>query len=963
MSQTFRARPLVYTTLLIAAGLLVSSEPASAGPAVRPPVRPKAPAAKTPATKAPTTKARPTAPTTKAAPKAHPKSVSPADSTSCNSPTQAQCLSPSYLDSACGKSRFDDCKNIVADALKARAARLSKTKMLRPNRTQIPADMRTGARTPGPSNAASNEKMVLYPGGTFPQVGTDQPVDPATAAKAMRNPAWEKNGQKGQAVESCTEYAYEQIYDVGRFIDAAAACRGDGECVYQVAYRSQTPGIARRSLKRKDGKTIPKQFEMPTGRFPKNELFAITHFFSGNLFVKDLLYANGGDEAKVLGNITPIPALEQALATGLLYYEFGSCANACGNANRHFNTAWDWHQNLHARNKNVSDAEYAEHLRRFARFRELVHLWEGSVHDEMARIDKFSKSHALQLPWDLVSKGYFDRINVMQQLQPRIQSFRAGFAKKHGNVKSKAHLPLQQIVAPQAPANQHQIQGALPSGVLAAPLPTSSMSLAPRAPVGKSSATKLPAGKAPVARPKNKASSPAAVGAKNAAQHSQAASPALANWAKQLGSKDPYLTDAERAEIQKCSSARGPEFAFGGPISCQIGVFLRHEWKRKEAGQKSCLDLSHTDCDWRPALFEHEVLTQVPLLDTQLEHEQYCVDYTSAGKFAPAANNLNQAEAILAANKALIEDAWEELEPYHVATTQAGVKLRGDAGQREGAGNKKLFRAEFGYGAGWDIESRQKNAEGEVCRLGGGIDAESDFTVWILDKSFKVFGANFAAEAGKPSNDTFRAKGWLELVGQTVVGSKQWSHSTLTANAPMLMRQIPLGAKPSVTVTVGPVPVTMSAWGDVSSGLYQDATGSASSGCDPNGTAFRVESTFAPYISASAKAQAGVGVPGASVGVRAALNLLTLSLPTRAGLITKMQQNQNQSVPTLVFDTDLKLRLDTLSGWIALYFEFLFTSEEVVLGRWNGLSATIPLMPRLETSIPVFALREGPKKN
>ena len=926
-------RPLVYTTLLAGAGLLLSAESASAGPAARPPR--SAPAAKT----------------TTAAPRA--SAVAPTASTgSCAAPTPAQCLSSAYLGTACGRARFEDCKDAVVDALKQRGASLPKTTILRPNHTQIPADLRTAGRTPGPSDAASDEAMVLYPGGKFPQVGANGPVSPNVAAKSVRNPAWEANGQK---VQSCTEYGYEQIYDVGRFIDAAAACRGDGECVFQVAYRSQTPGIAKRTLRRKDGKPIPEQLAMPTGHFPKNELFALSHFFSGNLSVKDLLYAAGGDEAKVLGDITPIPALEQALATGLLYYEIGGCSKACGNANRSFATAWDWHQKLHHLTRNVREAEHAEYLRRFARFRELVHLWEGSVHDEMARIDSFSASHAIQLPWDLVSKGYFDRINVIKELGPRIQSFRTGFAKRHGNMKSKAHLPLQQIVAPQAPAQGKQIRGALPSGVLAAPLPTSSMGPAP---VGKPAATKLPGASAPVAKPKAKSS----VVAPNAAQSAQVGSSALANWAQQLGSMDPYLTNEERAEMQACGKARGPEFAFGGPISCQIGVFLRHEWKRKEAGQKSCLDLSHADCDWRPALFEQEVLTQVPLLDKQFEHEQYCVDYTSAGVFAPEANNLGAAENILASNKAAIETAWRELEPYHAGTTQNGVKLRGHAGQREGAGNKKLFRAEFGYGAGWSVESRKKNAQGEVCQLGGGIDAESDFTVWILDKSVEVFGANFAAEVGKPSSDTFRLKGWLELLGKTVVGSKQWTHSSLAGNAPMLTRQVPPGLKPSVTVTVGPVPVTMSAWGDLTSGLFQSAQGSAPAACDPKSTGFRVEGTFAPYLSASARAQAGVGVPGASVGVRATLNLLTLSLPTRVGLTTTVQPNQNQSVPTVVFDTDLRLELSTLSGWISLYFEILFVSEEIVLGRWNGLSASIPLVPRLETSIPVFALREGPKK-
>lgn len=70
--------------------------------------------------------------------------------------------------------------------------------------------------------------------------------------------------------------------------------------------------------------------------------------------------------------------------------------------------------------------------------------------------------------------------------------------------------------------------------------------------------------------------------------------------------------------------------AFGlGPISCQIGQFIRYEWKRKAKGHRSCLDPAIDDCDWSPMMFKARFIEGLPYLDEQNEAENYCIDYTN----------------------------------------------------------------------------------------------------------------------------------------------------------------------------------------------------------------------------------------------------------------------------------------------------------------------------------------------
>jgi hypothetical protein len=77
----------------------------------------------------------------------------------------------------------------------------------------------------------------------------------STANTAPQHPTWEANGAQ---VASCAEYAFEDTYDLSRFIEAAESCATNAECVYQLAQLAATPGLNRTLLK-KNGQQMPFQ--------------------------------------------------------------------------------------------------------------------------------------------------------------------------------------------------------------------------------------------------------------------------------------------------------------------------------------------------------------------------------------------------------------------------------------------------------------------------------------------------------------------------------------------------------------------------------------------------------------------------------------------------------------------------------------------------------------------------------
>lgn len=408
------------------------------------------------------TPSKPTTPTT-----AGPKPVDQAAVGDCEPPSASQCLTPGYVESLCGRLNRATCAPVVIARLKTfhEAVVAPVVKMLRPGRHELPVDLRGGKYFPykGP-------KTPFVRAGSHPlaRAGLDGlsidrlgRVDAATAAQAHRNPAWAANGQ---AVTSCAEFAYEKVHDLARFIDAAAACRGDRSCVLDVAFLPQAPGIAERTLVRSDGQPLPawNQFPVYRGVLPKNDMFA-----AGASFVR----SRG---ANPLPATPELSALEAALTTGNMYYRTDCVGNQCDD--RKFADEWKWHRAMRQRTAKVSEAEFEEYERRRAEFRALMASWNAAVQKELNAIPEEA---ARVLPYDMRTVDPLARLDIARGFVREAQIQEQKFRKSATPQQLKKALG--EAGGQGAVGGQGALQRGAVTGVLAMPAPTQKPETQPQA--------------------------------------------------------------------------------------------------------------------------------------------------------------------------------------------------------------------------------------------------------------------------------------------------------------------------------------------------------------------------------------------------------------------------------------------------------------------------------------------------
>ncbi|MBK9752412.1 MAG: hypothetical protein IPO88_02700 [Nannocystis sp.] len=828
---------------------------------------------------------------------------------SCPAPSFAQCTSEAYLASACGKSRTGACTALVEDKLKTfhEATEAPAYKMLRPGRHQLPDDLRQGKyfKYAGPQTdimQRANHQIgrTRIAGLSLPRM---QRVAASDAAKVHRNPAWEANGQK---ITSCEEYGYEWMYDVARFIDASAACKGDQDCVFDVAFMDQTPGLADRTLRRKDGKLFGPPgvgFEMQSyaGILPKNEILA-----AGPEFVR----SHG---ATPLASTPQLTALETAMTTGATYYRT-DCKSGCND--RKFASEWKWHKALRQTTANLSPAEFEEYERRKAKFRRLLSSWNAAVSAELAQIPE---EQARVFPFDARTRDPLERLDIIQRYirDARVQEqlFRQKatplqLKQALGEVKSPAQQGGQGMQGARAPG--------LPTAWLAAPAPKVDKPAAP------SSSTQ--AGAAALAR------------ARVADPHTDLA----------LG----RASGAPTMIANPCVGYEdwGSELLKRGPISCEIGQFLRVEWQRKQDGKKSCLDLGSRDCDWTPEMLSARFLDRLPSVSWQDYFEEECRTWT--GGTLTNKNSLDEVTAYIEEMKQVVGAAKRELQAYERPGGKGYARSWDD---REVMGDKKWFGAEYHYDLGFEVDV-VKRSNNKVCELGGGFHAAAGFDAYMINSTIKVVDAELSSDLNKAGDHKSKVRSHLTVLGDSLYAVD--TNSTLVSVFESQQYELPPGFRPSFTVPAGPIPITGAAWGELLYGAGLELTATVPA-CNVNNPNFAITAAFVPTIMANAHAQVGVGISGVvSAGIRGALNLVTLSLPFKLGLKTGTQQIANETQPVLSFDMNLVMTLGTLAGRLSLYIEFLLYEQEWELFRWRGVGpAELKLMPPVKVSLPLVGMQ------
>ena len=147
---------------------------------------------------------------------------------------------------------------------------------------------------------------------------------------------------------------------------------------------------------------------------------------------------------------------------------------------------------------------------------------------------------------------------------------------------------------------------------------------------------------------------------------------------------------------------------------------------------------------------------------------------------------------------------------------------------------------------------------------------------------------------------------------------------------------------PSVTIPVGPIPVSIDAGlaggigydGELSGGLLRD--------CPNQRLGANLTGTVAPYATLVGKVSAGIGISGLlEVGVRGKVTLIEIKLPFSLG-VTIAYSDATQEV-SLSGDTNLDIVLSAFGGEIVIFLDTFFSSIEKTITSWPGYTHTLNL--------------------
>ncbi len=829
-------------------------------------------------------------------------------------PSKSQCLSTGYLDK-CAQHR-DECRVHVEGAFKAFRAsaeyKAAKTaKMLRPNKSAIPQELTTGKAFPyaapartrlGPSSNSIASRTKL----TGPVVESSA----GKAKNAHRNKSWETHGDQ---VGSCEEYAYEQVYDWGRFTDASAACRGDWRCQLDLAYMRGTPGIADRTLRRKDGTPLQNQIKQRKGKAPKNAMFALDNA----TIIRSIVLAGGRSLSS--GNPQRLPAtpdreaLIDRLVEGNRHYQFG-CKGACGP--RGHKSEFAFHKAMYDEHRTVSKAEFEEFERRKAEFNRLLKEWAYAVAEEIEATDPKKRRPVREsiLPYDPVVDPYASNAIV-----------RFALKNSAGAPRSKTRKQKRKSVAP-----------------------------------SKASTPKKSRRQQRLQRKRKRRGQRGALNQAGASASTLFAAPS--SQASKIPKTNPGKVDICRS--WKVGSKREREGI--GAHSCRLGQFLQREWDRMAAGEISCLDVDHSVCDWSPMEFQRRFVETVTYLETQANYENECNDWVPSITPKRIAATGTVTYPTLATLEQTIKDrkrkaakAEAKLRPYATPTSN-GKKVDSygrSFEEQDSWGDKKWLATGYRANFDWEVKATKRMGDA-VCELGGNAGGGFDVESWIRGKNVQLIGGDARGRLNEGGNKSFRLDRSLTVLGQSVLPGSGPSGSLVYAPEPIKHSpgRFPT-PQPNFSVDIMGFQLTGSAWAEAEYGVEFRAEGVLNSpGCDLSTTKFGIKSALNPTFAFHGFAQVGVGIGGiASAGVRGMVNMITLGAPLKTSLTTQVDTDAAGTSTNLDFDVALDVALGTLSGKLMLYVEALFHEETFTLFSWSGLTVSFPLMKPLDVSLPMVA--------
>lgn len=797
----------------------------------------------------------------------------------------------------------------------------------------------------------------------------------------------------GGAMVTCEDYVYRSFYDVERWVDGINACKDNARCKVSIStIGSNWPSIARRTLSDVEGNPIyasgtsrvsemfskgqisqmeadPFSDAYRLGSVPKNSFYANTT----QLFPPALVnaFVDAGMGLQISGLVDETSRGATLYAVGFNAGSGGAWSEDSVGIHQNFSDEWDFHEQMNQRTALVTEGEFREYRARNAAIIEAFdqgtdqmkclyankmvvggcnpkqinalgkanpgdkHLWEG---DPFAARSILGSISEYSFTWPPSMQNQVGFGTELQQSMVTMSDIQAGTVSSGlDQIGQLAHLP-------------GMTKGLLVPKPVATPPGVSYIAVLPTVPL--------------MIHPSWPNYVPHVDPAANMAQGT------LKWMLEKTWKANPPRIDRTRTTPMLDCRLPGRLVVRGGPAPLQVDAdfhtetvwpqvcamtnVMLTEWARKLTNKPSCLDRLSSKCDWSPQDFVDRFVTKnigYGAAAKEVEYK-YCKRWTAGGKLADqnpniglsyaARTNLASFRAALAAREAAFGEKLSRIP----------IKAKNDFGSQkkdeEHLGDK-VFGGGYAYDLSWHATSKARDADGNICRMAGSVNASFTAHATLFAQKFNVVDA-FASVT---SNELDDAKGWA-TAHLIVVGYEFFNTGAdpidLTAS---ISPKLPSDMSDSERIQllklpfqVGPVTVTVTAGisFDYGSTLTFESKVPALNSCELGAPIFTVKSLFKPYADLGVWVDADASLAGVvGVGLEVDLTLVGLALPLQAQVVIEKDPAQG-NVFALVFNASLDLELTTMKGQINFYIEALFmqvASFKIV--SWPGFTHRFPI--------------------
>ncbi len=416
---------------------------------------------------------------------------------------------------------------------------------------------------------------------------------------------------------------------------------------------------------------------------------------------------------------------------------------------------------------------------------------------------------------------------------------------------------------------------------------------------------------------------------------------------------------------------------------CEMTNVLLNEWNRNLQGKPSCLDRYSSKCDSSPDDFVDRFVTRNMAYGAaakEVEY-QYCKRWTGGGKVTDTGIALGANNALL---YGLTPSQRSQLGTFR-ATLDAretafkvllrSVPLKGtdDFGTMKSDESKiggSVFGGGYSYDLGWHADVKKRDANKQICRMGGSATADFKANATLFTKDFSIIDAVAIVTANEADDGMAYGQAHLYVVGVEFFDTGD-APLTLTGNLtpPELAAAANTRGGERIQLLMmpfqaGPVTITVTAGVsyNYSSTLSFIAESAKIGSCEPGNPLYRVTARFTPSADLGAWADADASLAGlVGVGLQVELTLIGLSLPLMAEVHIGPDP-QNGNALSIIFNAQLDLVLTTMKGQINLYIEALFMKvASFKLVSWPGYVARFPVFRTPTVALQLSQMPESIK--